>query len=239
MSAPLYHRESFVCHHVDRYGNPDFHLLFAIFQKAAVLHAEELGIGHTFYEPNNILFVLCRIKAKILVPFVEGKEYSLTTYALPPERIPFYRDAWIEDDQGQKVFLLRSLWVIISSTSRRLMLTDKICEQLAPIAKDLERLSPIWDERLEAIDEENSVMPIKNHVVRPEDIDSNRHMNNTVYIRLSQECGIQGPVSEFEIDFEKECLLGDTLAIYKGKEGYVSGYKDNQLSFKSRFTFRN
>ena len=46
---------------------------------------------------------------------VAGKKYRLTTFALPPERIQLYRDAYIEDESGEVVGRLTALWVLISA----------------------------------------------------------------------------------------------------------------------------
>ncbi len=234
----LKHTESFVPKALDEHGNPDIHALFRSFQDAAVSHAEELGIGKSFYVPNNLLFVLCRMKLVLLEDFDFSKEYSLSTYALPPERIQFYRDAYIEDEKGKRFALIRSLWVLISGANRRIVTTDRLSRQLAPLSEEMEKLPPVLAGRLSALEEIPETTLIGEHVVVPEDIDGNGHMNNTVYIRLAQEAGFPAKVKSFEIDFEKECLLGDRLSIYKGKDGYVCGMKDGQLSFKVKTEFR-
>ena len=234
MSEILFHRESFVASQGDGKGNPDIYQIFRVFQLAAVRHAEELGIGKSFYIPNRLLFVLCRMKLVLSGSIVAGKKYRLTTFALPPERIQFYRDAYIEDESGEVVGRLTALWVLISALNRRITLTDGLKKQLEPLAEKMKTLRPVLGERLSDLDEEEETEACFSHVVSQEDIDENGHMNNTVYIRLVQEAGFDYPVKTFEIDFEKECMLSETLTIYKGKEGYYSGVKDGHLSFKCR-----
>ncbi len=237
MNDILKHTASFLPQRLDEWNNPDIHGIFLSFQEGAVAHAEELGIGKAFYFPNDLLFVLCRMKLVLLRDFDYARKYTLTTYALPPERIQFYRDASIEDESGLRYAAIRSLWVLISGANRRIVTTDSLCRQLAPLSDGLKTLPSVMEGHLSALEEVSEILPCGEHVVVPKDIDGNGHMNNTVYIRLAQEVGFPGKVKSFEIDFEKECLLGEKLTIYKGKDGYVCGMKDGRLSFKSKTKF--
>lgn len=236
MNPVLMHREGLRVDSFDKEGNPDLRTIFTLFQKAATRHAEELGIGKDFYERNGLLYVLCRMKLVFQGRFEKGKEYTLVTYALPPEKIQFVRDAYIEEEEGKRIALLKTTWVLISATRRRIVLTDGLVQRLSPLKEELQTLVPVFEERLSAL-EESPAQPLFVHRVGKEDIDANNHMNNTVYIHLTQEAGFDGLVKTFEIDFEKECLLGEDLTIYKGKDGYFCGFKNDSLSYKAKATY--
>ena len=78
------------------------------------------------------------------------------------------------------------------------------------------------------------------YVVDSNDIDVNQHMNNTVYMKIAQSSCILHPISTFEIDFEKECYLNETIALESYSDSndyYVVGRKnDGILSFIVKFS---
>ena len=77
--------------------------------------------------------------------------------------------------------------------------------------------------------------------MKEDDIDSNGHMNNTIYIKIAEELIPPVIIKGYEIDFEKECFLNEkiTLSLAKSNNQYiVIGEKeDNSLSFKISFSY--
>lgn len=218
---------------LDENGNVDLYSLFQAFQKAATRHAEEIDIGKDFYLPRHLLYVLCRIKAKFLAPFPKEGKIRLVTYALMPGRVSFLRDCFLEDESGKRILLLKTLWVLIDEKRRRIVLTDPLCERMEGLKEDVLSLPDVFDEELTALEEEEVSSPCLEYVVSEKDIDSNHHLNNTIYFRLVEKAGIQGRIKTLELDFEKECLLGDKILVYR-KGDYYCGYRRGELSFKCK-----
>lgn len=233
MNKNIIHEEWIAALPLDKNGNVDLFSLFQAFQAAATKHAEEIDIGKDFYLPRHLLYVLCRIKARFLAPFPKEGKLRLVTYALMPGRVSFLRDCYIEDESGKTLLQLRTLWVLIDEERRRIVLTDPLCERMERWKDDIESLPDIFGEDLVSLEEADVSAPSFEYPVCERDIDSNRHMNNTVYFRLVQAAGIPERMKSLELDFEKECLLGDVIQVYR-EGNYYCGYRRGELSFKCR-----
>lgn len=238
--SKLYHTGTFSLSKVDSEGNPDLQELFLVFQKYATKHAEILSIDKDFYEPENLLYVLLRIKAILLKRMNTDEKYRIVTYALFPQKIQFYREAYIVNEKNEPVFLISSLWVLIDGSKRRLVTTDKLVKRLEPLSKEMKKLDYLFGRELKPLSDEKSEFCF-NYQVKEEDIDNNKHMNNTVYFKLIQEAKLSSLISSIEINFEKESFLSDTLKIMKKEEDYGTYYcginKDEKISFKAYVTY--
>lgn len=225
--------ETYANEKTDAYGNPDLASLLSLFQKGAQDHVERLGLGTEYLRRSSQLYVLCRIKGVFLRPFRSGETLTLVTYPRKPEKIQFYRDAYFLDSGDQPVFELSSLWVLLDSQTRRLRTTDSFVAEMTEKSAELRTLSPLFTERLYCLDEEEKPSsPSLVYPITEKDIDSNGHMNNTVYAALAAKAGVRFPLRSFEIDFEKECFAGETLSLYvTEKESSVSvqGYQEKGL----------
>ncbi len=233
MKWPIVYEEWIPALPVDSFGNVDLKSLFLAFQDAATEHTVQMGIDKDFYRPLHLLYVLCRIKVEFLAPFPKEGKIRLVTYGLFPGRISFLRDCYLEDEKGRMLLKLRTLWVLIDEVRRRIVPTDLLAERMEPMREELDVFPAVFDEDLSSLEEEEGAERVFDYVVSEKDIDVNRHMNNTVYFSLVEQAGIEGRMAELEINFEKECLLGDLLTVYR-KEGYYCGYRRGELSFKCR-----
>lgn len=220
--------------------NVSFQELGLVFQSLAGKQVDLLGIGSEYSRKTNNVYVLCREKMLFLEPIRLQESYTLVTYPLTPGKLQMQREAYLLDGEKRVVMKLDSVWVLVDFVTRRMKRTTDV--SLAQSKYPLfDTFVPLFEDKLEALGEVNrkSMDLVLTHDVVSEDLDSNNHMNNTVYLRLVQPFVSSG-VKEVEIDFEKECRLGDCLSVYKKEEnGYVffSGYKqDDSLSFKVRMS---
>lgn len=225
---------------MDSVGNVDLCDLLQAFQKIAGEHVENLGLGNDFSEANGFYYILCRIKGYFLARLDPEKTYTFVTYPTKPGTLQLYRYAYLLDPEGKPVFYLLSLWVLINRTTRRLQSSKAFEQKLTEELPDIADIEPLTEEKLFEMDfSEMEFHYDYNYVVASSDIDSNRHMNNTVYMRIAQKHCILSPISVFEIDFEKECFDHETIAIESSADtaSYaVMGKKsDGMLSFMVRF----
>ena len=240
---PRYRAKSFVYEPCDRYGNVNLQQLMLDFQDIAGINADDLDIGPSYYVPNRICFVICRMKGWFVKPVPFGEKVWFVTFALPiDEKIQFYRQAFACDSEGDVFFRLTSSWVMISAEKRRIVTTDALKEHILSVSPFVTENQPIAEKRLKALEtiettEENR----KVYVVGEGDIDNNHHMNNTVYFKIMQNFGFRDTISSFEIDFEKESFAGEKICTgtvgLENSDYYIGHKEDGSLSFKANINY--
>lgn len=211
-------------------------------QDAASIQVEKLHLGKEFEQTENFLYVVCRVKGVFLRQVKEGENLLLVTYPRAFSLIQSERYCYLLDKEGKPVFALSSLWVYRDPITRKRKPVRKAKELVSQYAPKVNELPPLpgFEERLKGIERsEEEFTPALDYVVRKEDIDSNNHRNNTIYLDLAEKV-TDIPFSSFEINFEKECVLGEKLSLSVLKKDScqeVKGRKeDGTLSFKAKFS---
>ena len=137
---------------------------------------------------------------------------------------------------GEVLAMLNQVSMIVSLESRRVLPTDYVCEQMET---EVMRTNMSAPRRLQLPENMELVREVK---VRFSECDVNRHMNTGRYIdHICEILGYwEGPLkimNRLRIEFDSECLPGDTLRIYvkrSAKGWYVKGIKNREkLSFKA------
>ncbi len=225
----------------DSVGNVDLHDLMMQFQDLAGKHVENLGLGEDFKNKNSVFYILCRVKGYFLSDIRKEEPYTFVTYPVQASALQLYRYAYILDSNGNPVFYLVSLWVLMDQKTRRLQSAKTFRETLKLVIPDIEETRPLTDERLVEMDFSDKEFHYQSsYLVNENDIDSNQHMNNTVYMRIAQEKCILKPISVFEIDFEKECYLNEMItlesSVYENSYYVIGRKNDGLLSFMAKFS---
>jgi acyl-ACP thioesterase len=223
-------------------GNPDISFLIHSFQDLATSQINRLMLGEEFERENSFQYVVLRYKGYFIERLCSQKEYTLITFPVQAGTLQLYRYALLLDENGKVVFYLISLWVLIDSITRKIKPAKPFRIRLAEKIPYIDDVLPLTVEKLSNFPIDNlDFSPFDHHKVSIEDIDSNGHMNNTVYIRIAQPT-LERRLSSFEIDYEKECFEGENLILSKFHDGnttvYVKGDRqDGTLSFKSVFLY--
>lgn len=239
----LIYKHTFKLSKVAKDGNPSLEEVLDAFQQAAVPHAEELGFGNTFLTANDLLFVICRMELTFKKPFKAGETYTVLTCPLYPSAIQVYRVAFFYDSNNEEVASLNSLWVLVNRKTKRITPMRPVINICEPYKNDMKKIEETFYQKLPALDVSVSKdsQPIS-YTVTDKDIDFNGHMNNAVYARILDSIQVNKPISTFTINFEKECLLDETLFTYQTDSDdctEVAGYKsDGDLSYKAKITYR-
>ncbi len=222
-------------------GNIDLADLIHQFQNLATRQIDSFSLGEEFEKENSLLYVVLRYKGYFLSPLKKEGNYTLYTYPTLPGPLQLYRYAFLLDEENKVVFYLISLWVLMDKVKRRIASAKKFREVLSKSIPDFSWVPPFDDEKLVNFPlDALTFHKEKEYRVKKEDIDSNNHMNNTVYLRISQpESSFF--LSSFEFDYEKECFENDVLLLssaIKEKEIVIKGEKeDSSLSFKGKYLF--
>lgn len=190
-----------------------------LFQDAAGQHADELGVGFDQMIKRSYLWVLTRIKFKIISQPKSYQRVIIKTWPLEPHRLNYRREYCIESENGERLIVGSSEWVVIDSEKRRLVSAP----DLYPFSDGF-HTETMFEEKIAKIrDFESTETP---HVVNAgfTELDVNNHVNNTKYANYVLDAinPAETDMTEiFQIDYRKEVLLGTTLKIYYQKEDNI------------------
>lgn len=201
----------------DRFDRIKLSAVLDLFQDAAGRHAEELGVGFADMFSRELLWVLTRIKLKILAQPVRYQKIIVKTWPLAPNRLNYRREYCIEDTNGKKLIAGSSEWVIINSSTRHFVsvsnlypFTDGFCEDI------------MFEGKLGKLHDFESDSLKYTAAVGFSELDVNGHVNNIKYADYSMDAinpEIENIVEEFQIDYRKEVMQGETLNIYCKNDG--------------------
>lgn len=200
----------------DRYNKLKPSAILELFQDAAGQHAIELGVGFEAMLQRSYLWVLTRIKFKILKTPKSYQKVVVKTWPLAPNRLCYRRECCIEDEMGERLVVGSSEWVVIHSEKRRFVsapdlypFTEGFCDEL------------MLEEKLSKI--EDFVAEGEAHSVSAgfSELDVNCHVNNTKYANYVLDAINPEEKDElelFQIDYRKEVLQGTKLEVYHTRQ---------------------
>ena len=105
----------------DKFGRIQPAAVLDLFQDAAGQHGEELGVGFDVMLQRSYLWVLVRVKFRILHAPHRYQTVTVKTWPLEPNRLSYRRDYCMEDEDGRKLIVGTSEWVVMHSEKRRLL----------------------------------------------------------------------------------------------------------------------
>ena len=208
-----------------------------LLQDVAGIHANELGIGFHALMEKKTIWVLTKVRYRVVRQPRRYERVVVRTWPLRPGRVSFRREYEMETPEGEVLLHGTSEWVIVHSEKRCVLPTSDV------YPSDEYRTDTQWEGRLakvsDAIDNEGGV------TVRPAftDLDINGHVNNAKYANYVVNAlppAEGAAVQEFAIDYHREVLLGKQLRICCKEEGgtiCARGYNDEgELMFACRMT---
>lgn len=210
MQARFESRFPVASYEVDADGALSLFALFNRFQDLAGLHAAHLGVGYDALRRQSLAWLLSRIRIEIDALPHWGDIVQLATWPKGIERLFALRDFTLADERGDVMLRSTSAWLLVDIQRKRPARIERLDVDLAfENAPDAIADRP---ERLEAVD---ALTPVFEHVVRPSDIDVNRHVNNAQYVKWICDCLDNTPsrITSIAIDYLEESRLGDTIIL--------------------------
>lgn len=211
LALAQYEREFVIQYHeTDQYGFVRHVALLNFMQTAAVEHAALLNVSVGALRKLGYTWVLSRLHLKMERYLRGGDTIIIRTW--PATRISLFsvRDFELYDSSGQVIGLATTSWAVLDVKSRRPTRLDDVLPSF-----------PLHPHR--AIDDDFATLPQLVKVDRElqltvlrSDLDSNRHVNNTVYAAwaleaVSDELDHDCRLSSLEIGFRAEALYGDAV----------------------------
>jgi len=186
-----------------------------LFQDAAGQHAEEIGVGFADMIKRSYLWVLTRVKFKIISAPKRYQTVTVKTWPLEPNRLNYRREYCIEDENGNKLIIGSSEWVVIHSEKRRFISVPDLYNFSDGFHNEV-----MFEEKLSKIsDFESSDVSYTINAGFCE-LDLNNHVNNTKYANFVFNAinpTEKELLESFQIDYRKEVVQGTQLDIYYSK----------------------
>lgn len=187
-------------------GNLDFIKptgILDIFQTAAGMHAEKLGVSMGELIKNGKCWVLESVNCECLKPICPHDFIRVQTRFADPERLFYVRDYLITDMAGNALVRGSSRWLVLDLKTRK------------PLTNEVEygcsgAFKPAPHERIRK--KFDSAEELGEYVVRRSDLDVVGHMNNTRYADVVFEF-FPRSLDCLQIDYVKECRLGERLSV--------------------------
>jgi medium-chain acyl-[acyl-carrier-protein] hydrolase len=185
-------------------------------QDAADRHAIELGVGMPALAALGLSWVLHRMKITIHRWPELAEVISVETMPSGLERVYVYRDFRVYDHQRNVVITASSTWLVFDTVKRSLATPGAHFQDIFEpyrslpfLARPSRRFHPLSSD---------SVLRTELRA-RHNEIDTNEHVNNSVYFQwllepLSPEYLSVHACSEVEIHFKKECTRQDLITSF-------------------------
>lgn len=227
----------------DFYDNLRPGAILQYFQAVGTAHAAQLNMGRDYLvEKYHASWILVRVWYHVLRPIHAGEIMRMDTWHRGASGIIFNRDFEMyigEEKVGEGI----SAWVVADVDTRK-MLRPSAIDTIAG-AQVPQR---VGNKQLKLIREPDEKVWVYDRCVRYGDIDVNGHMNNTRYAdvlmdALSPEELKDRFISQLQLNYSQECLMGETMKISRFMDGancYIDGCcGDGERRFEAKLQFQN
>ena len=197
--------------HADRFGRCKPSSLLRFAQDAAGEHCELLGTDRESMAEKNIFWAVIRQKMAITRLPRTGERVIVKTWPMPTTRVAYPRATEGYDKEGNLLFQVISIWVIMDMTSRAMVLPGKSgVEVLGTVVGG----EPDMPKGLPVTEQAQTVYK----TVEQQHLDRNGHMNNTRYLDwlcdlLPSEFHREHPMKAVTICYMSEALEGQQLQL--------------------------
>ena len=228
---------------VDRYGRAKPSVLLYCMQEAAGQHCKLLGADHSVLSEKNLFWAVTRSRVQITRLPRLGEQIHLKTWPMPTTRVAYPRCVTAFGRDGRELFNAVSLWVLMDSDTRAMVLPGKSGVDVPGILTGTEPAQP------RAI----PVKPMERTVQRTVGytlLDRNGHMNNTKYMDwiddlLPSAFHREHSLAEFTVCYLSETREGQELTLcwdfLEDGEVQVDAYRQTEEKqervFSSRLLF--
>ena len=181
--------------------------LLNFLQDIATLSAESLGFGPSFVFSHNYAWVVLKYHIELYKEIKNLPSIVIKTEPRGVSKLYAFRDFELYSNQGELLGKAVSTWALIDMDSRRVLPAAKILNMMIPFEKrdsDLEYMKVLPVE---------NILYSKEFDIRFDDIDVNKHANNSNYIvwaleTIPYEFRLNNSPKVIDIKYRKEISLG-------------------------------
>lgn len=204
---------------------------FGLFQDIATEHSQYMNADYDAMKTkSNAFWVITKTRMHFNREPELLENITIKSWPNLPTSLAGNRNYVIFGEDGEAAVTAVTEWVLLDITTRRLRRFNSTCY---PINEEHinDTLFDIPFHRIQCDHDEADF--VYSHIVRASDTDIAGHTNNTVYCRLMLDAFPisffrENVITDFEVRYAIESKEGDTLSIYKKKEG-----KTYQLAVKN------
>ena len=191
--------------------------MFYQMQDIAWEHANLLGFGYDTLKKEQQFWVLSRLLVKIGRRPVWAENFTLETWSRGTDGFYGYRDFNFVDETGENIIQATSSWLVLNADTKRIV-------RLSDFNDFPKYEASVFGENAGKVKSPESDAELRFTPVLFNEIDINQHFNSGRYIeRIIDSFGFEFhekyELSEFEINFLKEGMPTDRLAVKKQETG--------------------
>ena len=193
----------------DGYGRLHPAAVLYLMQDTAGDHCKALGVEDS--KLGNLFWAVLRYRVEVDRMPKLGETVTVRTWPMPTTRVAFPRAAEAYDENGNRLFRLVSLWVLMDKTTRQMVLPARSGVNVPGVLTGTELEMP------QGIRAETT-QRLTARIVTQREIDQNQHMNNTMYLDWAMELTPRFFEKEHELKaftacYFNEAKLDDELAL--------------------------
>lgn len=178
-----------------------------LMQEAAVIHSDQSGYSVMDVERTRVVWMLVQWRVRLTGKVRWNEPVEVITWPQTMEKLTSNRCFRILDSRGKEVAIGESIWLLANADTGRVM---RIPQEVA----DAYELIPdgVFDTPLDKLPHEAGEETFSCTVGR-RDIDTNRHVNNLVYLDYAREAlpADTTEYSEVVVRYHRQLLLGDSV----------------------------
>jgi medium-chain acyl-[acyl-carrier-protein] hydrolase len=182
------------------------------FQEAAGIHADHLNFDITHLIENGLTWVLYKMHVRIDRNPVRWQDIEVETWPSPGDGLRAFRDYILRDQDGDRMGVAVSQWMVLDLKSRRPVRIPKEILKLGLEGED-HTLEP-GKAPLKSLEADSAELIT---IAGSSDLDMNNHVNNVKYIDwmtgyLPVETRDGMSCREIEIQYVAEAMEGDPIS---------------------------
>lgn len=223
---------------LDMAGRMKISALLRMVHIAADIDATRLGIGFSEMSRLNMTFILQRFALRMARMPEYNEVVQLRTWPDSVARGTFLRKGDMRDENGTKIMEWTSLWILFDTAERKI-LKPTVLFDAVPEFKEAASGTDygILPERI-ILPDSCEEFSRYTHTVRFSEVDTNIHMNNSIYGDLiNNALGGAKNWREMQLNYTAETRLDDEIdvAAYRDRDTfYVKGVSGERMSFAAR-----
>ena len=230
---------------LDYRGKIKLSALLRMVHVAADVNAKNLGVGYNVLAPMGITFVLQRFGVSITRMPVYDEDVTIRTWPSSITKGTFLRQGDMYDKTGAKIMEWASLWLLFDINRRRVLKPKTLPVPLPEIVDEGVTITP---EKIVLPHDFGRPFSSFSHRVSYRDVDTNIHMNNSIYGDLIGDAifpAIAEPElheprpdwKQVQINYLVEIRLGEDveIAAHREEDSYiVTGNASGRRAFVAR-----
>lgn len=181
----------------------------AMMQEAAIVHSSQAGYAVEDVPRTHVIWMVVRWRVKLLAAAHWNDALTVETWPRSMGRVTSVRNFALINAAGAPVAVGESEWILVSTdTGRAARITPAIAAAYTLVDRD------VFDGPLPP-PEPGAGREICSLTVRRSDLDTNRHVNNLVYLDYALEAlpeeSWQRTFTEVSVSYRRQILLGETV----------------------------